>query len=127
MSKNNFMGTLFFGTAAAVTALLFAPKSGKELRNDIKEESLSRKNQVMDKVNELVDEVKVAYREVEEEIYDENPELADTIEGFENDLDETAIRLKPMAIQDEIHPDESTMEELPPHNDLKIDDRRGQI
>lgn len=88
----------------------------------------------MDKVNELVDEVKVAYKEVEEEIYDDNQDLADTIESIENDLDitanfsnESAIELDPMAIQDEAPLDESTVEELTAHNDLKINDHRGQF
>lgn len=137
MSKNNFMGTLFVGAAAAVTALLFAPKSGKELRNDIKEEALSMKDQAMDKVNELADEVKVAYQEVEEEIYYDNQDLSDTIDSIEDDLNTTAnfsddstIELNPMNVSDEkdiMNPDYQPMDDLGSHNDIEIKDRRGQI
>ncbi|MGB3160062.1 YtxH domain-containing protein [Carnobacterium sp.] len=137
MSKNNFMGTLFVGAAAAITALLFAPKSGRELRNDLKEEALSMKNQAMDKVNELADEVKVAYQEVEEEIYYDNENLADTIASMEDDLNATAnlseestIELDPMNLFDEtdaINQEYPPLEDLDSHNDIKIEDRRGQI
>lgn len=137
MSKNNFMSTLFVGAAAAVTALLFAPKSGKELRNDIKEEALSMKNQTMDKVNELADEVKVAYQEVEEEIYYDDQDLSDTVQSIKNDLnttttfsDESTTELNQMDLTDEkdaIHSEYQPMEDLDTINDIKIDDRRGQI
>lgn len=137
MSKNNFMGTLFVGAAAAITALLLAPKSGRELRNDLKEEALSMKNQAMDKVNELADEVKVAYQEVEEEIYYDNENLADTIASMEDDLNATAnlseestIELDPMNLFDEtdaLNQEYPPLEDLDSHNDIKIEDRRGQI
>ena len=41
MSKNNsgfFLGALFGAAVAGVTALLYAPKSGKELRADLQDE-----------------------------------------------------------------------------------------
>ena len=41
MSRNNnsfFLGALFGGVVAGVAALLFAPKSGRELRDDIGQE-----------------------------------------------------------------------------------------
>ncbi len=128
MSKNNFMGTLFVGAAAAVTALLFAPKSGKELRNDLKEEALSMKNQAMDKVNELADEVKVAYQEVEEEIYYDNGDLANTIEDIEEDLNATdTFSYEPDSELDSLSPVDPLAEDLDVQSDLKINDRRGQI
>ncbi|MEG0267650.1 MAG: YtxH domain-containing protein [Carnobacterium sp.] len=128
MSKNNFMGTLFVGAAAAITALLFAPKSGKELRSDLKEEALSMKNQAMDKVNELADEVKVAYQEVEEEIYYDNDDLADTIENIENDLNATATFSDKSNIEiDPMSPVDPPVEDLDFQSDIEINDRRGQI
>jgi gas vesicle protein len=137
MSKNNFMSTLFVGAAAAITALLFAPKSGKELRNDIKEEALSMKDQTMDKVNELADEVKVAYQEVEEEIYYDDQDLTDTVQSIKDDLDTTTAftngttaELNQMNMPDEkdaINPEHQPMEDLDSINDIKIGDRRGQI
>ena len=137
MSKNNFMGTLFVGAAAAVTALLFAPKSGRELRSDLKEEALSMKKQAMEKVNELADEVKVAYQEVEEEINYDNQDLADTIESIEDDLntkstfsDDSNIKLDPINIPndtDPTNPEYPPLEDLDSQNDLEIDDRREKI
>ena len=40
------LGALIGGTAAAVTALLFAPKSGKELREDLAKEADRYKEQL---------------------------------------------------------------------------------
>ena len=40
------LGALIGGTAAAVTALLFAPKSGKELREDLAKEAGRYKEQL---------------------------------------------------------------------------------
>ena len=40
------LGALIGGTAAAVTALLFAPKSGKELREDLAKEANRYKEQL---------------------------------------------------------------------------------
>lgn len=137
MSKNNYMSTLFVGAAAAITALLFAPKSGKELRNDIKEEALTMKDQAMDKVNELADEVKVAYQEVEEEIYYDDQDLSDTVQSIKDDLDtktdfsdESTPELNQMNMSDEkdsMNPEYQPTEDLDSINDIKIDDRRGQI
>ncbi|WP_034551573.1 YtxH domain-containing protein [Carnobacterium funditum] len=137
MSKNNFMGTLFVGAAAAFTALLFAPKSGRELRSDLKEEALSMKKQAMEKVNELADEVKVAYQEVEEEINYDNQDLAETIESIEDDLnakatfsDDSNIKLDPMNIPNEtdhMNPEYPPLEDLDSQNDLEINDRREKI
>ena len=48
MSKKRgfLLGALIGGTAAAVTALLFAPKSGKELREDLAKEANRYKEQL---------------------------------------------------------------------------------
>lgn len=137
MSKNNFMGTLFVGAAAAITALLLAPKPGRELREDLKDEALYLKRQVMDKVTELTDEVKETYREVEEEVNYDNPDLAETIESIEEDLKTTStfsdvanIKLEPMTNEDEfaaINEEYPPLEDLESQNDLKISDPRGKF
>lgn len=88
MGNSNFGKTLVVGLAAAATALLFAPKSGKELRGDLKEQGLVVKDKAMTKANELADEFKQTYHEVEEEIDYANPdpELEETIADIETDL-----------------------------------------
>lgn len=88
MAKSNFGTTLLVGIAAAATALLFAPKSGKELRSDLKEQGLQYKDKAKDKAEELATEFKQTYHEVEEETDYSNPdpELTETIEDIETDL-----------------------------------------
>lgn len=88
MRNNNFGKTLVVGLAAAATALLFAPKSGKELRVDLKDHGLVVKDKAMTKANKLADEFKQTYHEVEEEMDYANPdpELEETIADIETDL-----------------------------------------
>lgn len=137
MSKNNFMCTLLVGAASAATALLLAPKSGRELREDLKDEALSLKKQAMDKVSSYTDEIKEAYREVEEEINYTNPDLAETIDNIESDLNATSatpngdVLLHSSQVQTSMSSD--TSEEYPPLEDLespvdlKVQDKRGQL
>lgn len=88
MGTSNFGKTLVVGLAAAATALLFAPKSGRELRGDLKDQGLVVKDKAMTKVNQLSDEFKQTYHEVEEEMNYANPdpELEETIADIETDL-----------------------------------------
>lgn len=88
MGKSNFGTSLLVGLAAAATALLFAPKSGKELRNDLKDQGMQYKDKAKDKAEELTKEFKKTYHEVEEEMNYANPdpELTETIEDIETDL-----------------------------------------
>lgn len=46
------LGTVLGGLVAGTTALLFAPKSGKELRKDISDQADDLKNQAVDYANE---------------------------------------------------------------------------
>ena len=138
MSKNNFMCTLLVGAASAATALLLAPKSGRELREDLKDEALSLKKQAMDKVSNYTDEIKEAYHEVEEEINYTNPDLAETINSIESDLntehassENNDVILHSSQVQTSMPSDAS--EEYPPLEDLespvdlKVQDKRGQM
>lgn len=58
---------LILPAASAVIALLFAPKSGKELRSDIKRSVTGWKDKGMDKAHDLMDEAKDAYNEAMQE------------------------------------------------------------
>ena len=125
---NSFTKTLFVGAAAAVTALLFAPKSGKELREDIKAQAYDLKDQAMDQVNSFAEEVKQSYKEVEEEISYTDPELASTIEDIETDLNLHSESVDTSEFDGTVEvPSSSTVEDLTNAPDLSVEDRRGQL
>ena len=125
---NSFTRTLFVGAAAAVTALLFAPKSGKELRQDIKTQANDLKDQAMDQVNSFADEVKQSYKEVEEEISYTDPELASTIEDIETDLNLHSEPVDTSEFNGTVEvPSSPTVEDLTDTPDLSVEDRRGQL
>lgn len=123
---NNFAKTLFVGAAAAVTALLFAPKSGKELREDIKIQAYDLKDQAMDQVNSFAEEVKQSYKEVEEEISYTDPELAATIEDIETDLNLHSESIEDSEVTDTVEVP-TAVEDLSDVPDLSVEDRRGQL
>ena len=70
--SNLFMKGFFWGSiAGAAVALLFAPKSGKEIRDDLRQRS-----------NELLDEADVAVKDVRkraEQVLNEGREKADVL------------------------------------------------
>ena len=93
MKKNNWGLTLFVGVVAAGAALLFAPKSGKELRDDIKSQSLKTKDSIQDSAHNLKQDFKQSYFEASEEVEKElltldkrQRELNATITSIEDDL-----------------------------------------
>lgn len=110
---NSFTRTLFVGAAAAVTALLLAPKSGKELRKDLKIQANDLKDQAMDQVNSFTEEVKQSYKEVEEEISYTDPELAATIEDIAADLNIPSETIEDSEVTDTVEvPPISVVEDL---------------
>ena len=125
---NSFTRTLFVGAAAAVTALLLAPKSGKELRKDLKIQANDLKDQAMDQVNSFTEEVKQSYKEVEEEISYTDPELAATIEDIAADLNISSETIEDSEVTDTVEvPPISVVEDLSDAPDLSVEDRRGQL
>lgn len=93
MKKNNWGLTLLVGVVAAGAALLFAPKSGKELREDIKKKSLDTKDSIQDSAQNLKHDFKQSYFEAAEEVENEllnldkrQRELNATIASIEEDL-----------------------------------------
>lgn len=93
MKKNNWGFTLFVGAVAAGAALLFAPKSGKDLRDDIKSQSLKTKDSIQDSAQNLKHDFKQSYFEAAEEVENEllildkrQRELNATIASIEDDL-----------------------------------------
>ncbi len=125
---NSFTRTLFVGAAAAVTALLLAPKSGKELRKDLKIQANDLKDQAMDQVNSFTEEVKQSYKEVEEEISYTDPELAATIEDIAADLNISSETIEDSEVTDTVEiPPISVVEDLSDAPNLSVEDRRGQL
>ncbi|OZM56075.1 hypothetical protein CIB95_13275 [Lottiidibacillus patelloidae] len=71
-SKNFMMGTVIGGVIGAFSALLFAPKSGKELRHDIETKS----NEVAKKTTELTNEVAKKATDLSNDVRESSKELA---------------------------------------------------
>lgn len=93
MKKNNWGLTLLVGVVSAGVALLFAPKSGKELRDDIKNKTLETKDSIQDSAEHLKEDFKQSYFEAAEEVENEllalderQRELNETIASIEEDL-----------------------------------------
>lgn len=93
MPKISLTKALLISAGAAFTALLFAPKSGNELRAELKAEAKKWKETGEEKAHELVDDFKESYLEVEKELDEEQAkldakqaQLSQTIEEIEKDL-----------------------------------------
>lgn len=91
--KTNWGLVLLVGVVSAGVALLFAPKSGKELRNDIKNKSMEAKDKAQDSAQNLKQDFKDSYFEAAEEVENEllaldqrQRELNETINSIERDL-----------------------------------------
>jgi len=84
---------IFVGLISAVLALLFAPKSGKALRKDIKKKAQNTKDSVKTESEHLKNDFKESYFEAAGEVEKEmahldqrQQELNDTISSIEDDL-----------------------------------------
>ena len=93
MKKSNWSLIILAGTVSAVVALLFAPKSGKELRSDIKEKASETKDSMQSGKEHLVSDFKQSYFEAADEVEkelihldDRQRELNETITSIEQDL-----------------------------------------
>ena len=95
MPKVSLSKTIFLTAGAALGALLFAPKSGKELRKDLKKEAKRLggeakvyANNLKDDFDEAYQEAKVQAQEEKEEAAKQEEELARTIAEIEQELEE---------------------------------------
>lgn len=77
---------------SAVVALLFAPKSGKETREDLKNRANELKDKGMDEAKVMMDDVKETYSEVKSKREDDNPLTNQT---FSTDQSEVASVVPP--------------------------------
>ena len=65
MDKKNLIEGLAVGAVAgAIAGLLLAPKSGEEMRNDIKEDLMDIKDQIVERLEKLEDLTQAKYDEV---------------------------------------------------------------
>ncbi|MFO8069675.1 MAG: YtxH domain-containing protein [Alkalibacterium sp.] len=93
MPKVSLSRAVLMSAASAFAALLFAPKRGKEFREDLKDEALKLKDSSEEKAQDLVDDFKTSYMEAERELESEQAKLDakqaklnQTIEEIERDL-----------------------------------------
>lgn len=94
MKKNNWPLIFLVSLISAGVALLFAPKSGKELRKDLQNKANETKDSVKTGADNLKSDFKDAYFEAEKEVeielahLDERQrELRETISSIEKELD----------------------------------------
>jgi len=72
-----FMGLLIGGALGAVAGILFAPKSGKELRSDIKEKGI----EVLKDGREIYSDASARVKEIIKEVKHQAKELKKEAEG----------------------------------------------
>lgn len=88
MSKSNenkkILGSLFLGAiAGAVAGLLFAPKSGKETREQLVKEAEHLKDEINKYANDFSDKAKKAKADLEAKLRKTEKELRDVEEEFD--------------------------------------------
>jgi gas vesicle protein len=81
-SKNFLMGTVIGGVIGAFSALLLAPKSGKELRQDIETKS----NEVVRKTTDLTNEVAKKTTDLTSEVAKKTTDLTNEVAKKATDL-----------------------------------------
>lgn len=94
MPKVSLSKTILLTAGAAFTALLFAPKSGKEFRQDLKVEAEKLGDKTKKQAQYLKEDFKESYAEAQQEVEQERElmdqkqaELARTIEDIESDIE----------------------------------------
>lgn len=85
---SNFLGALLLAGLSAGAALLFAPKSGKELRKDLKVKADEYKEQGKTYADNLAQDIKDAVQEVESQAHQEKESLKADLEQDEYTLNQ---------------------------------------
>lgn len=76
MKKVSLGKTLLLSAASAAAAILLTPKSGKKMRNDLKDQAKRLVDAGKDKAEDLVSDVKESFHEAEEEQLYSEPAIA---------------------------------------------------
>jgi gas vesicle protein len=106
MAKSFVKGTLFGAVVAGVAALLLAPKSGKETRDDIKgrvkgtyQDIQHRLEKMSDEMNGRVESLREAAKDLKGEAREESQELIRRAEVLKQDLRVSANNLASSGVQ----------------------------
>lgn len=110
--KGFVLGTFVGATVAGLTALLLAPKSGQEVREDIKDRTLKTKDQATDymhkakdkgmelkdnvneKKSEYMKDASASYEQLTNQVGDKLGESKDNLEKIKKEARETADNVK---------------------------------
>ena len=95
--KSFLLGALIGGVVGTVTALLFAPKSGKELRRDIADTSADFYDKASDYVINVTNEGKSKVQEAYTVAKNKTSELIDEASEYKNNLQNKFTNLKEAA------------------------------
>jgi len=94
MPKVSLSKTILLTAGAVIGALLFAPKSGKELRKDLKEETSKLSQTAKEKATDLKNDFQESYAEAQQELDQERAianqkqdELNQTVDEIERELE----------------------------------------
>jgi len=92
-SKSFIMGAIVGGIVGAVTALLLAPKSGKEMREDLneqaailKERSLQLKDTAVEKGNEWISLAKEKSAEIAKTVNKQSQQVVEKVKDFTQNM-----------------------------------------
>ena len=92
-SKSFIMGAIVGGIVGAVTALLLAPKSGKEMREDIneqaavlKERSLQLKDTTVEKGSEWISIAKEKSSEIAKTVNKQSQQVVEKVKDFTQNI-----------------------------------------
>lgn len=93
MPKLNLTSSLFLAAGAAIGALLFAPKSGEELRKDLKKEADRLSEQARQVADDFKEDLNDAYHQAKSEVAEDKlaleqkkEELGYTVREIEREL-----------------------------------------
>lgn len=93
MPKLNLTSSLFLAAGAAIGALLFAPKSGEELRKDLKKEADRLSEQARQVADDFKEDLNDAYHQAKSEVAEDKlaleqkkEELGHTVREIEREL-----------------------------------------
>ena len=91
MPKLNLTSSLFLAAGAAIGALLFAPKSGEELRKDLKKEADRLSEQARQVADDFKEDLNDAYHQAKSEVAEDKLAL----EQKKEELGHTVREIEP--------------------------------
>ena len=93
-SKDFIIGTLIGGIVGATTALFLAPKSGRELRDDlneqasvVREKTEQLKNTAIEKGTEFAEVAKETTASISQTVSEQSSQVRDKVKNFKNSVD----------------------------------------